>query len=55
MSSNEVSFDDVMSNIREALDCSLDGEEIAELHNRVYNKKIRYIEDSVWEYTGEQD
>lgn len=47
-------IDEVIANIREAME-SLNGDEVAEVHNLICDKKIRYGEDSLWEYTGEED
>jgi len=33
----------------------LDGEQIAEIHNQICSRKIKYVEDSIWEYSGEED
>lgn len=49
-----IGIDEVIANIREAME-SLDGNEVAEAHNLLCDKKIRYDEDSMWEYTGEED
>ena len=49
-----VTFTDICNNINTAME-ELTGEELAELHNQVCAKKIRYEEDSTWEYTGEDD
>ena len=45
---------DILDNISAVLQ-GLDGDEVAELHNNLHFKKIRYIEDSQWEYTEEED
>jgi len=47
-------FNEVIKNLREVMD-ELDGEVIADIFNRVCCKKIRYVGDSTWEYTGEDD
>jgi hypothetical protein len=49
-----LSFQDIVDNISEAM-ISLDGEEVVEVHNRICSRKIKYIEDSQWEYTDEND
>lgn len=49
-----IDINEVIKNIRNAME-SLDGEEVAEVHNLICYKKIRYDEDSMWEYTGEED
>lgn len=51
---SEIAIDKVLENISKAME-SLDGEEITKIHNDVCSKKIRYLGDSVWEYTGEDD
>ena len=51
---NSVSFSDLVSNIMEAME-SLSGEEVAKVHNEICSRKIRYVEDSQWEYTEEDD
>jgi hypothetical protein len=33
----------------------LEGEQIAEIHNQICSRKINYVEDSIWEYSGEKD
>lgn len=52
---NTLTFDDVVKNIRNALDSIDDGEMIADIHNELCATKIKYDEDSIWEYTGESD
>jgi aminoglycoside phosphotransferase family enzyme len=49
-----LSFQDVTDNIAEAM-MELDGEQVAEIHNRICSRKIDYKEDSLWEYNGEDD
>lgn len=44
----------VIENIKKAFE-SLTGEEIATVHNEICAKKIKYMEDNVWEYTGKED
>lgn len=46
----------VLANISNAME-SLEGEEVARIHNDLCAKKIRYLgdDDSAWEYTGEDD
>jgi hypothetical protein len=49
-----LTFNDVADDIREVLS-EMDGEAIAEAYNEICAKKIRYVEDSIWEETGEND
>ena len=49
---DELTFKNIVDNIANAMG-SLDGEEIAELHNKICSRKIRYITDSIWKYDGE--
>lgn len=49
-----VTVDAVISNISSAID-ELDGDDIAELHNTICSRKIRYVADNFFEYTGEDD
>jgi hypothetical protein len=51
---NALTFADVTDSITDTMG-ELDGEAIAEIHNNVCSRKIRYVEDSIWEYTGEDD
>lgn len=44
----------VFQNICDALD-ELDGEEVACIHNSLCSRKIKYLSDNFWEYTGEDD
>jgi hypothetical protein len=46
--------DDLLANIKKAWE-GLTGNEIANIHNDVCARKIEYIEDSMWRYTGEKD
>jgi hypothetical protein len=50
----KLTFDDLIMNLRESMD-ELDGEVIADIFNHVCCKKIRYVEDGIWEFTGEED
>lgn len=52
--SMSLDFEDIIQNIREAME-ELEGEQIVEIHNQICSRKIRYLEDSIWEYTGESD
>ena len=53
---NEVlDADGILSNIGSALDSIDEGEIIARIHNGLCGRKVRYIGDSMWEYTGEDD
>jgi hypothetical protein len=54
MQNNQLNIAEVIVNIAEAVE-SLTGEEVARIHNDICKRKIRYIEDNVWEYTGETD
>jgi len=54
MSKEGLTFTDVTDNIIEAME-ELDGEQIAEIHNQICSRKIDYLEDSIWDYTGEDD
>lgn len=49
-----LTFSKVLDNISEAL-TELDGETIADIYNLVCSKKIKSKEDSVWEYSGDDD
>lgn len=49
-----LTFTGVMGNILNAME-ELDGEQIADIHNQICSRKIKYDEDSLWEYTGEDD
>lgn len=47
-------IDEVMHNIRVSVE-EMDGDDVARAHNSICAKKIRYLEDSEWELTGEDD
>ena len=47
-------FDQILENIKNALD-SMDGEEIATIHNQLCLSQIKYVEDSVWEEIREEN
>ena len=49
-----LSFDEVIENLSDTLD-ELDGDVIADIFNHVCCKKIRYVGDSEWQFTGEDD
>ena len=49
-----VTVDVVIGNISSAID-EFDGDDIAELHNKICSRKIRYVADNFFEYTGEDD
>ena len=49
-----LTFRDVTDNVSEAMS-EQEGEIVAEIHNKICSRKIRYLEDSQWEYTGEDD
>jgi hypothetical protein len=51
---NVLTFTDVTDSIVDTMG-EMEGETIAEIHNSVCSRKIHYVEDSVWEYTGEDD
>lgn len=46
--------DDIRKNIVNALE-SLSGEEVADVYNKICDKKITYKEDSIWEFEKEGD
>jgi hypothetical protein len=47
-------FQDVVDNITDAL-TEMDGETVARIHNQICSRKVEYLEDSQWEYSGEKD
>ena len=47
-------FEDIMAGLRIAIG-EQDGEEVARIYNQICAKKISYDEDSLWQYTGEDD
>ena len=49
-----ISISEVLNNIKEAIE-SLDGEEVANLHNEICRSKIIYVGAGFWKYTGETD
>ena len=49
-----IDFDEVMKNIREAME-SLDGEEVANVHNSICDTKIEYDEDSLWNVVSTEE
>ena len=54
MSKEALTFADITDNITDTMG-EMEGETIAEIHNSVCSRKIRYVEDSIWEYTDEDD
>ena len=54
MQNNTINIAEVIVNIKEAIE-SLDGEEVAKLHNDICNRKIIYVGGGMWKYTGETD
>jgi hypothetical protein len=50
----KLNFDEVMANLKDAMD-ELEGDVIEEMYNQVCSKKIRYVDDGIWELTGEDD
>lgn len=51
----KLSFQDVLENIEDAVTEISDGEEIARIHNSICSRKVKYIEDNIWEYEDEED
>ena len=49
-----LTFTDIVDNVVDTM-TELEGEEIVEIHNQICSRKIQYVEDSIWEYTGEDD
>jgi len=49
-----MTFTTVIENITEVMG-EMDGEAIAQIHNDICSTKIRYVEYSIWEETGEND
>ena len=49
-----LTFQDIVDNISDTM-IELTGEEVVDLHNKVCSRKIKYTEDSTWEYTGDND
>lgn len=47
-----MTFAELMDDIRDAL-CDADGDEITELANRICNRKVKYLGDSLWEKESE--
>lgn len=47
-------IEDVVGNIAKVVR-ELDGDDVATAHNDICARKIEYIEDSAWRYTGEVD
>jgi hypothetical protein len=53
-SDESLGFKEIIDNISDAMS-EMDGETIAEIHNQILSRKIVYKEDSIWEYSGEND
>ena len=49
-----LSFRDVLDNICETLE-EMDGDSIVKIYNNICSRKIEYIEDSIWQYSGKND
>jgi hypothetical protein len=54
ISNESLGFKEIIDNISDAMS-EMDGETIAEIHNQILSRKIVYKEDSIWEYSGEND
>jgi hypothetical protein len=54
MAKETLTFSQVTDSITDTM-IEMEGETIAEIHNSVCSRKIRYVEDSIWEYTGDDD
>ncbi len=49
-----LSFNDITGLLKMAL-MELEGKDVARIFNGVYRKKIRYLKDDAFEYTGEEE
>ena len=49
-----LTFQDIVDNIAEAL-TEVPLEEVVRIHNETCSRKVEYLEDSLFTYTGEDD
>jgi len=49
-----LTFEVIVKNIADAME-EIEEEEITKIHNKICAAKIKYLGNSQWEYTGEND